>query len=96
MAKINIRKFLLAAAALSAVSLGSLAAITAPAAARTVCDRDGDDCYYSRPAYYDRDWHERHEWRERREREEAYRRWYWHRMHRWDRPYGESSVWLNF
>lgn len=100
MKKIEIRKFLLAAGVLSAVSLGSLAAMTAPAAARVVCDWDGDDCYRTHPDYYERDWgrdwHERHEWEERRARQEAYRNWYWRQNYDGYRPYGGSSVWFNF
>jgi hypothetical protein len=93
----KIRKFALAMGVISAMSLGALGTMTAPAAAHVVCDDDGDDCYRTHP-YWDRDWdhgwRERHEWEERRE---AYRRWYWdrHRYRDWDRPYG-SSLWFNF
>lgn len=98
----RIRKFALAMVAMSTLSLGSLAIMTAPASARVVCDEDGDDCYRTYDYYdrdWDHDWHERHEWQERREwqREHAYRDWYWsHRYRDWDRPYGGGSVWLNF
>ena len=97
----KIRKLALAMGVMSAMSLGALGSMTAPAAAHVVCDDDGDDCYRTHPDYdrdWGRDWHERHEWEERRERE-AYR--YWHRD-RWpqyyggDRPYGGSSLWFNF
>lgn len=101
------KKVLLAAGVISVLSLGSLAAMTAPAAAHVVCDWDGDDCYRVYPGYYDRDrewrehraWEERHEWEERREREDAYRHWYWsHRpYYGWDAPaYSGANVWFNF
>jgi hypothetical protein len=99
----TLKKFALAAAFASALSAGTLAATTVPAAARVVCDWDGDDCRETHPRYYDgdwerrRDWHERREWEERRERE-AYRRWYWSREPRYyDYPdNGSGSVWFNF
>jgi hypothetical protein len=96
----NLKKFALAAAAASTLSVGALAATTIPAAAHVVCDRDGDDCWETRPRYWDpdwrRDWHERREWEERRERD-AYRRWYWsHQPRYYDYYPGGSSVWFNF
>lgn len=106
----NLKRFALAAAAVSALSVGTLAATAIPAAAHEVCDRDGDDCWDYHPRYYDRDWddwrrHERRErraWEQRREWEEhrnreAYRRWYWNQRSYNPYPgYGGSSVWLNF
>ena len=96
----NLKKFVLAAAAASALSAGALAAMTVPAAARTVCDWDGDDCWETHPRDWDRDWrrdwYERREWEERRERE-AYRRWYWRHQPRYYDSYpGGGSVWFNF
>jgi len=67
---INFKKFTLAILTVSGVSIGSTAAVTAPASAHVVCDDDGDDCWRTHPNYYDRDyheWHERREWQERRE-----------------------------
>lgn len=97
---LNLKKFALAAAAASALSVGALAAMTVPAAARVVCDQDGDDCWETHPRYWDRDWrrdwYERREWEERRERD-AYRRWYWRHQPRYDDYYpGGGSVWFNF
>ena len=102
---INFKKLALAALALSGISLTALSLTSAPAAARVVCDRDGDDCrrvpdYYG--GYgdtYDGDWRrreewrERHEWQERREHE-AYRDWYWSRPYYRDRP--ASSFYFSF
>lgn len=100
----TIRKFALAMGVMSAMSLGALAAMTAPAAARVVCDWDGDDCYSTYPRYWDRDrewrehraWEAHQEWEEERDRDD-YRRWYWeHRpYYGWDRPAG-TSFWFNF
>ena len=97
---ITLKKFALAAITLGGLSLATLGVTSAPAAARTVCDWDGDDCrhvpdYYNR--YYDRDW--RHDWRERRdwERREAWRHRYYDRYY--DRRYygGPSgSLYFNF
>ena len=79
---IHIKKFALAVLSVAGLSLGSLAAMTAPVSAHTVCDDDGDDCWRTHPYYgggwghdWDerREWHERREWQERRERD-AYRR----------------------
>ncbi|HWU53896.1 MAG TPA: hypothetical protein VN175_00255 [Rhizomicrobium sp.] len=98
----NWKKLALAAAAVSAMSIGTMMALTGPAAARVVCDWDGDDCWQTRPRYWDRDWEERREWRERREWEErrereAYRRWYWRQQPRYYDYYpGGGSVWFNF
>jgi hypothetical protein len=99
---INLKKYALAILTVSGVSVGSLAAMTAPASAHVVCDDDGDDCWRTHPDYYDRDWHhewhERREWQERRERD-AYRRRYWDNRrypYGWDRGYPGSSLWFNF
>lgn len=102
----RLRQWSLALGAVSIMAVGSLAATTAPAAARVVCDDDGDDCYRTHPYGYgydrDWDWHERHEWEERRE---AQRRWYWNQYRRpydygyyrgWERPYNGTSLWFNF
>ncbi|HVW72905.1 MAG TPA: hypothetical protein VHC39_04650 [Rhizomicrobium sp.] len=100
---INMRKFALAMTVTSTMSLGALAAMTAPAAAYVVCDWDGDDCYNTHPNYWDRDreWREHRAWEARREweeeRDDDYRRWYWrhHYYGGWDRP-GGTSLWFNF
>ena len=100
---INFKKFALAAITLGGLSFATLGATSTAAAARTVCDWDGDDCrwvpsYYDRGYGYDRDWHERHEWEERRERE-AWRHRDYDRPYYYDRRYyGPSggNLWLNF
>ncbi len=99
---INHRKFALAILTASVLSVGSIAAMTAPASAHVVCDDDGDDCWRTHPDYYDRgwnhEWYERREWEERRERD-AYRRWYWNRPrypYGWNRGYSGGGLWFNF
>jgi hypothetical protein len=98
----NFRKFALATLTVSGLFIGSMAAMTAPAAAHVVCDDDGDDCWRTHPDYYDRgwnhEWHERREWEERRERD-AYRRWYWNRprhAYGWYPGYSGGGLWFNF
>jgi hypothetical protein len=95
----NTFKKITLAAGLSMLSIGSLAAMAAPAAARVVCDWDGDDCYRTRPYGYGydsdwrRDWYARHEWREHREAERYWR----HRRYDDDyRPYSGANMWFNF
>lgn len=97
----NLTKFALAVLTISGVSIGTLAAVTAPASAHVICDDDGDDCWRTHPDYY-RDWnrdrYERREWEERRERD-AYRRWYWsHRPYPydWDRGNLGGQMWFSF
>ncbi len=48
------KKLALAAVTLSGLSLAALSIASAPAEARVVCDRDGDDCRQV-PGWYDRD-----------------------------------------
>jgi hypothetical protein len=98
----NLRKFTLAILTVMGLSIGSIAAMTAPASAHVVCDDDGDDCWRTHPAYYDRgwnhEWRERREWEERRERD-AYRRRYWDQpryRYDWDRGYSGGGLWFNF
>lgn len=98
----NFKKLALAAITLSGLSIATLGLTAAPAAARVVCDWDGDDCRRV-PGYYDRDydrdwhrdWHERREWEERRD---AWRHTYWGRPYDpyWERPYSRGNVWFSF
>ena len=106
----NLKTIAFAAMAATTLSLGGLMATAAPASARVVCDRDGDDCWDTRPRYEDRDdWrrdsYERRRWEERRDRD-AYRRWYWNRpyypayrdypRYRGYPGYSGGNVWFSF
>lgn len=98
---INFKKLALAAITLGALSLAALGTASTAAAARTVCDWDGDDCRWV-PSYYDRgygyDWRARRNWEERREHE-AWRHRYYDRPYYYDRRHdGPSggSLWFSF
>jgi len=92
--KLAPRKLIGTAIMLAGISVAALAATSAPAAARTVCDWRG--CYHV-PGYYgryDRYWRDRRTW----ERRHFYRDRYYYGRPYYDRRYRgpSTSLWFNF
>lgn len=88
-----LKKLLLTAATAGTLAIGALAASSLTASAYIVCDRDGDDCWYSDARYHAPgvhfDYHP----------DDWYFHQHWDRDHHWHdyregRGYWRNGVWI--